>query len=309
MISVRWTIGALLIAMAGCTDRNTPPSASIPHAIPPQAINGATIGLVRIRLNDGVADASVESLDGWLKEYRMDSLSASPLLAALKQAGALTVMIAVPGDAAVADDLGLYVGGTTALTQAGVEDCLIESMGLVGGAFAVVPMGRDWFFVGLTGDGVVEGTSPDGSAEFASLLAAVDDASFTVVISPSRVARALGLAGDGSGVGDYLADLLPSDDRRIARRARAFLQAADGAKGITLTKPAQGSSTIALVFDAEESGKAFADACENIRGDMRLALQGRIKRGEIDPQAAATELQFIDSLKLVLDGRSVRLVP
>lgn len=295
--------------MSGCADRSTPPSASVPHAVPPQAVNGSTLGVVRVRLQDGVADASIEALDTWLKDHGMESLGAAPLLRSLKSAGALTLLIAVPGDAALADDLGFYVGGTRDMTQATVEDCLIESVGLVGGACSVVPMGTNWFFVGLTGDGVLEGASADHADEFSGLLEAVDDASFTAIISPSRMAQSIGLSAEGSTPGDYLGSLLPSDDRRLARRARAFLRAADRAQAITLTSSAQAGSILALVFETQDAAGAFVSSCENIRKDLKLSLDGRMKRGELTEEEAAAELQFLEGLKLAQQGRSVKLAP
>lgn len=302
-------IPIVLVAISGCADRSAPPSASVPHAVPPQAVNESTLGVVRVRLQDGVADTSIEALDIWLKDHRMESLGAAPLLRSLKSAGALTLLIAVPGDAALADDLGFYVGGTRDMTQTIVEDCLIESVGLVGGACSVVPIGTNWFFVGLTGDGVLEGASAEHAEEFSGLLEALDDASFTAVISPSRMARSIGLSAEGSTPGDYLASLLPSDDRRLARRARSFLRAADRAQAITVTTTAQGESVLAAVFESPSAAEAFAKACEDISKDLKLSLNGRVKRGEVSEAEAASELQFLESLRVVPEGRSVRLLP
>lgn len=309
MINTKSIPFIVLATMSGCADWTTPPSASVPHAVPPQAVNGSTLGVVRVRLQDGVADTSIEALDTWLKDHRMESLGAASLLRSLKSAGALTLLIAVPGDAALAEDLGFYVGGTLGLTQTTVEDCLIESVGLVGGACSVVPIGTNWFFVGLTGDGVVEGASADHADEFSGLLEAVDDASFTAIVSPSRIAQSIGLSSEGSTPGEYLGSLLPSDDRRLSRRARAFLRTADRAQAISVTSSAQAGSVLAIVFETPVEAGAFVNSCENIRKDLKLSLEGQMKRGELTEEEATAELQFLEGLKLDQQGRLVRLAP
>jgi hypothetical protein len=263
--------------------------------------------MVRVRLTSGVADSAVQVLDRWLARTGASKSRASTLLACLRDAGALTVLVAVPGDSALTSDAGFYVGGTPALTQEAVEDCLIMGAGLVGSACSVVPKEGDWFFVGLFGDGDVEGSNPDDASDFVAVLKKLDDTEFTVVFSLKRIARVLG-AGDSTGVGpsEFLAGFVPSDDRRVARRLRALLNAADKALAITYTTAAGSEGDFTAVFETEAAAVAFEGACAGIRKDMTLALEGKIARGEVGTEEALNERRFIEAFTPIREGELVR---
>lgn len=347
-------IGLVSVALVvgGCSDGivSIPPLAAKASSIPGHATNAQSLGVVRVRMRGG-ADirGTDEPVVQWMMKHGMETMKAGYFIGKLREAGFDTMLLVLPGDESILDDAGFYVGGPTTKTRDDVEDILImvggTEGGLVGSALTVVPIGNGWFYVGLNGDGVIDGAS-DGDARFLSnLLERLGDHPASAVISFERIGLAVADAGErleryaeleeqrrearrrpsiGGGFDEDLdaaieedeafkeflgqvGEFLSENQSRLVRRLQAAWSALTVADGLAGIVNDSGRAGIQLVYPSPDSAELLVKAMERIRRDMTLAVKGGLEQGEIDQGKADRYQADIDRLKFERSGSSVLL--
>jgi hypothetical protein len=265
----------------------------------------------------------------WMQDHGMEGSQASYLVDQFRKLGLQTLLAVIPGDERFAADAGFYVGGDPSIKSTGIEDVLIKSAGLLGAALTVTDIGNGWFFIGLNGDGVIEGASQDDALALSELLERIGDRPFIAAVSIPRTAFALNRAADraentikeiaravdaegrlreGGFVDssvpvptradiEQVAKVLPSGQSRLVRRVRAFLDQAGDADALCATLADDRTFSLLLVFPSKAKAESFLAAVADIRRDMRLAVDGAEERGSFsrsEADAARTELERID---------------
>ena len=290
------------IALAGCGGVS-PPGASSKHSIvPPQAVNADSLGVIRVRF-DRQAKASTQSnraaLSHWMTKHGMDCPKLDYLLEQLGKAGFETLIAVIPGDTAILDDAGIYVGGPATKSQEDLEDVLIKTGGFsIGGLAAsklqVLPIGNGWYFVGINGDGVIEGAG-DGPAERMS--------DMLEHIGERPVCAAVPIEGLDASI----EEIAPDDQSRMVRRLRAVANALDDAIALAVGINPEGRSEVIVVFPDAESAAALDKAFARIRKDMLLALEGSIEQQEVTPEQAEQDRRMIERLHATQRDKTVVL--
>lgn len=298
---VRATTATLLaLTLAGC-DGVSPPAASARHeTVPAQAVNAASLGVIRVRFDRKATDATLsrrDALTGWMSKHGLECPKLDYLLDQLEQAGFDTAIAVIPGDTAILDDAGLYVGGPSTKSAEDLEDVLIKVGGFgIGGVAAsklqVIPIGSGWYFVGINGDGVIEGASDAAAARMSEMLSHVGD-------RPACAAVPI------EGLDDAIDDIAPGDQSRLIRRLRAVAEALEAAVALAVGVSAEGRSEVVIVFPDEESAAALDKAASRIRRDMQLSVEGSLEQGELTAEQAAAARAQIDAMRFVQRGKTV----
>jgi len=298
---LRATNAALMALMlAGC-DGVSPPAASARHeTVPAQAVNAASLGVIRVRFDRKSTDAALsrrDALAGWMSKHGLECPKLDYLLDQLEQAGFDTAIAAIPGDTAILDDAGLYIGGPTTRSAEDLEDVLIKVGGFgIGGVAAsklqVIPIGSGWYFVGINGDGVIEGASYAAAARMSEMLSHVGDRPACAVVP----IEGLDIAID---------DIAPGDQSRLIRRLRGVTEVLEAAVALAAGVNADGRSEVIIVFPDEQTAAALDKAMSRVRRDMHLALDGSLEQNEVAPDKAALRRRKIDALRAVHQGHTV----
>lgn len=345
-------IGLICLALAagGCADGSLslPPLAEKASSVPPHATNAYSLGLVRVRMRGGAdIKGTDEPVIQWMMNHGMETMRVGYFIGKLREAGFDTLLLVLPGDESILDDAGFYIGGPTTKTRDDVEDILImvggTEGGLVGSALTVVELGNGWFYVGLNGDGVINGAS-DGDARFLSnLLERLGDHPASAVISFERIGLALGSTTErmeryaeleeqrsasrvrprigGSFDEDLdsaisrdeefqeflsqVGDCLSEHQSRLVRRLQAAWSALAIADGLAGVINDAGRAGIQLVYPSPEAAELLVNALTRIGRDMTLAVKGGLEQGEIDRNKAAEYEAAINRLKVERLGSSV----
>lgn len=338
--------------VAGCSSGtiSPPPPAAKASSVPGHGTNALSLGLVRVRMRGGTdIKGTDEPVIQWMMKHGMPTMKAGYFIGKLREAGFDTLLLVLPGDDSILEDAGFYIGGPSTKTRDDVEDILImvggTEEGLVGSALTVVPVGNGWFFVGLNGDGVIDGAS-DGDARFLSnLLDRLGDHPAAAVISFERIGLALGDANDRleryaeleeqrrenrarpriSGRFDedldaaidqdeefqafleQVGEYLSENQSRLVRRLQAAWSALAIADGLAGIVNDAGRAGIQLVYPSPEAAELLVKAMDRIRRDMSLAVKGGLEQGEIDREKAAAYEADINKLKVERIGSSVLL--
>lgn len=327
--------------VAACGGPGTPPSASKHASIPAQAVNDTSIGVIRVRLGGGSADpkAGSEAIAAWMAQVGMDAAQAKDIVTQFRALGLETILAVIPGDERFAEDIGLYAGGDPRIKATDLEDVLIGTAGLAGAVLTVVDIGNGWFYVGANGDGTIEGASSADAAELAGLLDRIGERRFVAALSLRRAGFAMDRlrergesavreAARDAGAEELLREggfvdggppsaepeelrrlskLLPSGNSRLLRRLRAFLDAAEDSEALCWTVTEAGESAIMLVFADDSGARAFLDAIAGIRRDIKLAIDGAERRGELSSAEAQDARQRVDAIDFRADGASVTM--
>lgn len=295
------TIGAAQ-ALTGCGPATppAPPPGNLPTSVPAHAVNDGTVGLVRIRLQQQASLGNYSAFGKWMKDNGMDSDKAAYLAGELRTRGIDTILIAIPSDERMLDDVGLFVGGTPGLGREAVEDALIKTGGLslTGAAAAsltVIEVGNGWYYIGLNGDGEVTDASAGDAGEFTDILARVNDCPAAIVFRT-----------DGFEIA--LDEITFENQSRLVRRLRAVAESIDDADAIAATISASAKGELIIVFPDDAKAKAFGAALGGIRKDMLLALDGSVAQGEITKEQAEKDRKMIEALKAEQRGATVVLV-
>lgn len=306
--------------------------------------------MVRVRFQQGNdVRGTDQPVIRWMQKHGMSTMKAGYFMGKLREAGFDTLLLIIPGDESILDDAGFYIGGPSNKTRDDVEDILImvggTEEGLVGSALTVVPVGNGWFYVGLNGDGLIDGAS-DGDALFlSSLLERLGDHPAAAVISFERIGLALGNASDRleryeqleeqrrdsrartriSGRFDddldsaidqdedfkafleQVGGFLSENQSRLVRRLQAAWSALAIADGLAGIVNDAGRADIQLVYPSPEAAELLVKAMDRIRRDMTLAVKGGLEQGEIDREKAAAYEADINRLKFERTGSSVLL--
>ena len=89
---------ACCVALAACDGVSPPPPGHVANAVPPQAVNDGTLGLVRIRLTQEVESQGASAFGKWMADHGMQSTKASYLANELRKLGLTTILVGIPGD-------------------------------------------------------------------------------------------------------------------------------------------------------------------------------------------------------------------
>jgi hypothetical protein len=291
---------ALVPVTCGPSGPSAPPPGNAPTGVPSQAVNDGTVGIVRIRLQKQAGLGDCSAFGKWMKDNGMDSAKATYLAEQLRLSGIDTILIPIPTDERVLDDVGFWVGGAPGLGREPIEDALIKTGGLsVAGAAAasltVVEVGNGWYYVGISGDGVVTDASDDDAREFSDILARVDDCPAAIVLRTE-------------GFEVSLDEITFESQSRLVRRLRAAAESIDEAVAIAATLSRAARGELILVFETPGEAENFGKAIAGIRKDMLLALEGSIEQGEVTPEAAARDRAMIEKLQAEQRGSVVVLV-
>ena len=343
--NLRIMAAMLVISIAGCGGPGTPPPASNPNAVPAQAVNDTAIGAIRVRLSKATngTEPAAGSFAAWLLARGIKDQDAAYLVSQFRLLGVTTILAIVPGDERFLSDAGFYVGGSPEIKATDLEDVLIKSTGLVGAALTVVDIGNGWFYIGINGDGVIEGASRRDAEALANLLDRVGDRPFIAVISMERigfaanrardrieatgrqVAKDLGAEGllqEGGFLGDDSATpadspakglgelrwLAPSGNSRLAKRLSAFLHAGRNADAICWSVNGNGDAELLLVFPDEAHSMAFIASVDAIKRDLELAIQGQAERGKLTAMEADQARSRLQALRFDRQGAAVSLL-
>lgn len=291
---------AALAFGAGCGRIAAPEPSSKHQAVPSQAVNDDSLGVIRIRFDRRAAaggTSSRQALAHWMTKHGLECPKVDYLLDQLGAAGFDTLLAVIPGDSAILEDAGVYVGGPQAKSAEDLEDVLIKVGGFsIGGLAAsklqVISIGNGWYYVGINGDGVIDGASNGAAGRMSDMLGHVGD-------RPACAAVPI------EGLDACIEDIAPGDQSRMIRRLRNVAQALDDAVALAVGVSPEGRSEVMIVFPDEESAAALDKAFERIRKDMRLALEGSIEQGEVTPEEAARDRRIIEVLRTVARGKSV----
>lgn len=294
--------GCILAIAAGCGGLSEPGASSNHATVPPQAVNAQSLGVIRVRFDRSAPAGGAsrrDALEIWMRNRGMAFVKFDYLLERLGKAGFDTAIAVIPGDTAILDDAGIYVGGPSAKTSDDLEDALIETggfgiAGLAASTLQVVSLGNGWFFVGVNGDGVIEGASDDAAARMSDILDHVGDRPFCAAVPIE-------------GLDATIAEIAPSEESRLVRRLRAVSNALDDAIAASVGLTADGRSEVALIFPDEGSAAAFDKSLERVRRDMTLALEGSIAQGKVSAEDVIRDRRWIDNLRAELKGSTVAL--
>jgi hypothetical protein len=307
MISIRAASVASLLAaslvgaaLPGCGGASVPGSSTRHATIPAQAVNDASVGIIRVRFGasgGAAADAQRAALDGWMKRHGLETPKLAYLLDQLNKGGYHTMVAVIPGDTAILDDAGVYVGGPADKDREELEDVLIKVGGFsLGGVAAaklqVIEVGNGWYYVGINGDGVIDGASNGKAGAFTDMLEDIGDRPACVAVPVSDLASALD-------------QITLEDQSRIARRLQAVADALSGASSLCASISPQGRSELLIVFPDEARASKMEAAFARIRKDMELALQGSIEQGEISAEDAERERRMIAAVRAKQDGKRI----
>ena len=292
--------GCVLAIAAGCGGLSEPGASSNHATVPPQAVNAESLGIIRVRFDRSAQAGGAsrrDALDAWMRNHGMECPRLDYLLEQLGKAGFDTAIAVIPGDTAILDDAGIYVGGPSTKAADDLEDALIKTGGFsIGGLAAsklqVVSLGNGWFFVGINGDGVIDGASDGAAARMSDILDQVGDRPFCAAVPIE-------------GLDATLADIAPGDQSRLIRRLRAAAAALDDAIALSVGVTADGRSEVALVFPDEESAAALDKAASRIRRDLQLSVEGSLEQGEFTAEQAAAARAQIDAMRFVQRGKTV----
>jgi hypothetical protein len=295
-------LSGLALAMSGCGNVSLPGASSRHATVPAQAVNAASVGIIRVRFGSasgGAADAQRAALDGWMTRHGLDTPKLGYLLDQLDKGGYHTMVAVIPGDTSILDDAGVYVGGPSEKDREDLEDILIKVGGFsLGGVAAaklqVLEVGNGWYYVGINGDGVIDGASDGKAGEFSDMLEDIGDRPACVAIPVSDLASSLD-------------QITLEDQSRIARRLQAVTDALAGASSLCASISPQGRSELLIVFPDEQSAGRMEAAFARIRKDMELALQGSIEQGEISAAEAERERRMIAAVRATQDGKRIVL--
>jgi hypothetical protein len=296
------TAAVLTASLSGCgpSAPPSPPPGNAANSVPAHAVNDGTMGIVRIRLQQQAALGNYSAFGKWMKDNGMDSAKASYLAEQLRVRGIDTILIGIPTDERVLDDIGIYVGGKPGIGRDAVEDALIKTGGLsVAGAAAasltVTEVGNGWYFVGLNGDGKVTDASADDAAEFSKILGRIEDCPAAIVFRTDDFEVSLD-------------EITFENQSRLVRRLRDVAESIDDADAIAATISRSAKGEVVIIFPDDADAKAFGDALARIRKDMILALEGSLEQGELTAEEAAKDRAMIERLRAERRGSTVVLI-
>ena len=293
---------SLSVALVCCGGPSQPGASARHNTVPPQSVNDDSLGVIRVRFQGNsaaVQDNQRRALDAWMTKRGLGCPKLAYLLDQLGRAGFDTAIAIIPGDTSILDDAGIYVGGPAAKSSEDLEDVLIKVGGFSLGGLAasklqVVPVGNGWYFVGINGDGVIEGASNNAAERMSDMLEHVGD-------GPACAAVPI------EGLDASIDELAPQDQSRMIRRLRNVAQALDDAIALAVTVSPSGRTEILIAFPDQESAAALDKAFARIRKDMELALQGSIEQNEVTPAEAERDRQIIAALRTQQRGDAVVL--
>lgn len=289
-------------AIAGCDGAGIPASSSDHSAVPAQAVNGESLGVIRIRFDRtrGSADRSnYQVLKSWMSNNGLECPRVDYLLEQLAKGGFDTFLAVIPGNDAFLDDAGVYVGGPLERSAEDLEDILIKVGGFSLGGLAasklqVRSIGNGWYYIGINGDGVIDGASSWAAARMSEALDAVGDRAVCGIVPIE-------------GLDETIDDIAPGDQSRIVRRIRAVAQALDDAIALAVSVTSDARTEVIIAFPSEAHAAALDSAFARIRKDMELALEGSIEQGDVTAEEAERDRKLIAALRTVHRGRSVVL--
>lgn len=296
----RWVVSVLgLLVGCGCDGVSQPTPGHIATSVPSQAVNDGTVAVIRIRLKDDPSAEQTSGISDWLSAQGQNANKGIWLAKNLRDVGVTTVLIGVPSDERFLEDVGMYVGGTPGLAQEKVEGALVRTGGIAIGvgaaALTVVPVGNGWYYIGLNGDGVIDGASTSVAASFSDLLALVGDRPAAIVFPVSDLEESVSVV------------TFPNQSR-LFRRIRALTESVDEAIGWAGTLSPASTPELLVFFSDPTSAQAFSASVTAIRNDMELAVQGSLEQQEISPQEAEADLRFIRQFDVQVQGNTARLV-
>jgi hypothetical protein len=293
---------ALPVSLVAACGPSDPMPSSKHSTVPAHAVNDASLGVIRVRFDrssSGSQASRRQALQNWMSKNGLDCPRIDYLLNQLEAAGFDTLLAVIPGDDAILDDAGMYVGGPAAKSSEDLEDVLIKVGGFsIGGLAAsklqVISIGNGWHYVGINGDGVIDGASSSAAARMSRILELVGDRPACAVVPIE-------------GLDDAIADIAPGDQSRLIRRVRQVASALDDAVALAAAVTADGGSEVIIVFPTEREAAALDMAFSGIRKDMELALQGSIEQGKVSLEEAERERRMIAALRSTHRGRTVVL--
>lgn len=337
-----------ITGLAGCGGGVTSPQSAKQHeSIPAQAVNDTSLGLIRVRLQSQTTldgKNTGDAFEGWMMARGLDATKAIYFLDQLKAAGFDTILAIIPGDERFLDDLGFYVGGSPDSDTESVEDILIKTGGLLGATLTVEPIGNGWFYIGMNGDGIIEGASNKDAIAISSLLQQIGDKPAAAILSVSRMGFAanrafvrttefakeqfreakrrasldeMGMSPDQNTrmeddpnveqLMEAAQKLLPKKDSRLVRRLRGIGNSLLAAEAIAAIVDNDATSKVLLVFRTEADATALTTAIEKMKKDMLLAIQGSVEQNEITLDEAQTARSSLDSLQFRQQGSAIAL--
>jgi len=337
-----------ITGLAGCGGGVTSPQSAKQHeSIPAQAVNDTSLGLIRVRLQSQTTldgKNTGDAFEGWMMARGLDATKAIYFLDQLKAAGFDTILAVIPGDERFLEDLGFYVGGSPDSDTESVEDILIKTGGLFGATLTVEPIGNGWFYIGINGDGIIEGASNKDAIAVSSLLQRIGDKPAAAILSVSRMGFAanraivrtaefakeqlreakrrasldeMGMSPDQNTrmeddpnveqLMEAAQKLLPKKDSRLVRRLRGIGNSLLAAEAIAAIVDNDATSKVLLVFRTEADATALTTAIEKMKKDMLLAIQGSVEQNEITLDEAQIARNSLDSLQFRQQGSTIAL--
>jgi hypothetical protein len=288
--------------LAACDGASLPGPSSRHATVPAQSVNAESVGLIRLRFDRKAQNSGPSrraALGNWMAKHGLECPKLDYLLDQLEGAGFDTAIAVIPGDSTILDDAGLYVGGPDSKSAEDLEDVLIKVGGFsLGGVAAsklqVIPIGSGWYYVGINGDGVIEGASDAAAERMSQMLEHIGD-------RPACAAVPI------EGLDDAISDIAPGDQSRMVRRLRAVASALEAAVALAVGVSTEGRSEVIIVFPDEESAAALDKAMGRIRRDMNLAVDGSLEQREITAEEADRDRRMIEALRATQRGRTVVL--
>lgn len=337
-----------ITGLSGCGGGVTSPQSAKQHeSIPAQSVNDTSLGLIRVRLQSQTTldgKNTGDAFEGWMMARGLDATKAIYFLDQLKAAGFDTILAVIPGDERFLEDLGFYVGGSPDSDKESVEDILIKTGGLFGATLTVEPIGNGWFYIGINGDGIIEGASNKDAIAISSLLQQIGDKPAAAILSVSRMGFAanrafvrttefakeqfreakrrasldeMGMSPDQNTrmeddpnveqLMEAAQKLLPKKDSRLVRRLRGIGNSLLAAEAIAAIVDNDATSKVLLVFRTEADATALTTAIEKMKKDMLLAIQGSVEQNEITLDEAQTARSSLDSLQFRQQGSAIAL--
>lgn len=299
---------AMSAVLAGCGSVSPPGSASKHSTVPAQAVNENSVGIIRLRFKGSSQEArlaQVATLEGWLRKHGLEFPKINYFLERLAEEGYDTVLAVIPGDlSAFAGDVGFYVGGDPKRTAEDLGKVILETVGTksklkLGAAesLKVLPVGGDktgWFYIGLNGDGVIEGADDSNATRMSEMLDLLGDQPACIAIPIDGLDAALG-------------DLVTDDQSRLVRRLRAVAGALDDAVALSIAISKAGRTEVVLAYPDPELASHLDKALAQIRGDMEIALKGSLRQKELTEAEAERERRIINALRARQEGSTVVL--
>ncbi|MSR45312.1 MAG: hypothetical protein EXS15_08185 [Phycisphaerales bacterium] len=312
---------ALVLGATGCGDADLMPAGRT-NAVPSAGANTHTVAVLRVDLAHASVEQVFDAIESGLTPRTIGATAARPdevakrklsmLRDGLTGIGATTIVAFVPGDATFIDDMGFYIGATADMDPELIEDEFVRAGGvsgmLVTNMLAVTSLGQGWYFVGVSGDGRIEGASESRANEFAKALEQCDDLPLAAAAladwTPPAWVEEVSASSHGESA-DVMSHL-PRLNGRLMRRLDAL-----GASLKSVWAFNAGLDhdrvVVAMVFEDDGAATDFESALTRIKKDIELARDGGLRSGEISASDDHAISKWIAAVSISRIGPHVRL--